>query len=707
MAESKAGKPDIRSMFGHLFFNLSKTCVYAGCSHSKQVKNAIIPYTKFYFLNTLIGNLKNASSNIAAKKFLYVFFSIVLAFSLCCPCAYANDNATISLDSSLGFENSRAAAVVTSDISIQSPDSKSAEGESEGNAEYNSNPELPSEQDPDPDPNPKPQGPLTFSFNISSRPVIQDIEQISTGLRIIWSPVSDADGYVVLRRKEGTGLSVDEKYEKGLSKNSITLDAKLYKKSALAKTGWACYATITSPKTISWVDKKASYGRMYEYSVLAYKTNKDTSNASVGFPYLPSYVQGRDISRPSSSEIGYRMSSPTLLSINRNARTMTIRWASVAGADGYTVQLSRNSAFSGKSTKTVKGKSSTSVKFKGLSKSINYCVRIRAYGNVFSGISHSMWNTSYFTNALKRASMSRLMYKYKVKKEEPNKKNSSKTAVKGVSTKNLKKAKKTKNKIKYITKTKPFELRVQAGQKMGRYDTMQGGCSDGKYMYFVLLNKIKNRCKIAKVRIKTKKVVKVSMPLKLNHGNGLAYNSDTKRLVVAHAEGSRYALTEINKNSLKMIRTHYVYAPSTLPGATQSQLKNYKGFGSIAYSPKEDVYVGLLYKSHNIVFLDSDFRLIKYVKLSKKKGQIYQCVEVAGDNILIGESFGTTRAKSYNILSTYNWDGSYVTTTRLQKSYELENVFVAGTTVYAGFYRCYSKGGRLLKDNYVYRINTF
>lgn len=653
--------------------------------------------------------MKNVSSNIAAKKFLYVFLSIVLAFSLCCPCAYANDNATNLHDSSFGSENSQAAAVVTSDISTQSPDYKSAEGGPEGDAEYNSNPEPSSEQDTDPDPNPipKPQGPLTFTFNISSRPVIQNIEQISSGLRVIWSPVDDANGYIVLRRKEGVGLSVDEKYEKGLSKNSITLDASLYKKSALAKTGWACYATITSQKTISWVDKKASYGQMYEYCVIAYKTNKDTSNAFVGFPYLPSYVQGRDISRPSTSEIGYRMSSPIFLSIDRNQKTMTIRWASVTGADGYTVQISKNSAFSGKSTKTVKGRSSTSVKFKGLSKSINYCVRIRAYGNVFSGISHSMWNTSYFTNALKRASMSRLMYKYKVKKEEAGKKGSSKTTVKGVSTKNLKKAKKTKKKIKYITKTKPFELRVRAGQKMGRYDTMQGGCSDGKYMYFVLLNKVKKRCKIAKVRIKTKKVVKVSMPLKLNHGNGLAYNSDTKRLVVAHAEGNRYALTEINKNSLEMIRTHYVYAPSTLPGATQSQLKNYRGFGSIAYSPKEDVYVGLLYKSHNLVFLDSDFRLIKYVTLSKKKGQIYQCVEVAGDNILIGESFGSTSAKSYNILSTYNWDGSYVTTTRLQKSYELENVFVAGTTVYAGFYRCYTKGGRLLKDNYIYRINTF
>lgn len=659
-----------------------------------------------------IENLKNASSNIAVKKFLCVFLSIVLAFGLSCPYAYANgEDGVASQGDTGGSDGDQASAIVGSNASAQFPDSKISEGEAQGDTEDDPDPALPPEYDPEPDPEPipepEPQGPLTFNFNIESRPVIQDIEQVSSGLRVIWSPVSNVSGYLVLRRKEGAGISVDDKYEKGLTKKSITLDADLYKKAALAKTGWACFATITSSQTVSWVDKKAAYGQMYEYVVVAYKTNKDTSNAFAGLPYLPSYAQGRDISRPSYSEIGYRMGRPALISIDRKPKTMTIKWASVAGADGYTVQISRNSAFSGRTTKTIKGKSNTSVTFKGLSKSISYCVRIRAYGNVFSGTSYSMWNTSYFTNATKRASMSRLMYKYKVKKEDKDKKSASKTAVKGVSTKNLKKAKKAKKKIKYITKTKPFELRVRAGQKMGRYDTMQGGCSDGKFMYFVLLSKVKKRCKIAKVRISTKKVVKISKPLKLNHGNGLAYNSDTKRLVVAHAEGSRYALTEINKSSLKLVRTHYVYAPSTLPGATQAQLQNYKGFGSIAYSPKEDVYVGLLYKSHNLVFLDSDFRMIKYVALSKKKGQVYQCVEVAGDNILIGESFGSTKAKSYNILSTYNWDGSYVTTTRLQKSYELENVFVAGTAVYAGFYRCYTKGRKLLKDNYVYRINTF
>lgn len=656
--------------------------------------------------------MKNAPSNIDAKKFLCVFLSIVLAFGLSCPYAYAaGEDAGASQIESTNSEDDHAYAI-GSNASTQFPDAKTTEGEAEGDE---ANPPLPPDPDPDPDPEPdpepipepEPQGPLTFDFNITSRPVIQDIEQISSGLRITWSPLGDVDGYLVLRRKEGAGLSVDEKYEKGISKNSITLDADLYKKSSLVKTGWACFATITSSRTISWVDKKAAYGQMYEYIVIAYKINKATSNSFVGLPYIPSYAQDRDISRPSSSEIGYRMGSPALISIDRKPKAMTVKWASVAGADGYTVQISRNSAFSGRTTKTVKGKSNTSVTFKALSKSASYCVRIRAYGNVFSGTSRSMWNTSYFTNTTKRASMSRLMYKYKVKKEDADKKNASKTAVKGASTKNLKKAKKTKKKVKYITKKKPFELRVRAGQKMGRYDTMQGGCSDGKYMYFVLLSKVKKRCKIAKVRISSKKVVKISKPLKLNHGNGLAYNPDTKRLVVAHAEGNRYALTEINKSSLKLVRTHYVYAPSSLPGATQAQLNNYKGFGSIAYSPAEGVYVGLLYKSHNLVFLDSDFRMIKYVTLSKKKGQVYQCVEVAGDSILIGESFGSTKAKSYNILSTYNWDGSYVTTTRLQKSYELENVFVAGTAVYAGFYRCYAKGRKTLKDNYVYRINTF
>lgn len=633
-----------------------------------------------------------------------MFLSIVLAFGLSCPCAYAAEDNTGTPQGTYVNSKSDQSTIADSDMLAQLPDVKTAEGETGGAGNDDQNPPLPADPstEPEPEPVPEPQGPLTFNFNLTKRPVINSVEQTSSGLMVTWSPIMEADGYIVLRRIRGAGDSINAKYMKGLSENSITLDAKLFKKANIQKTGWEKCKTVTSSYTISYVDTNASYEKIYEYSIIAYKANKATSNALIPFPYLLSYVRDRDISKPSLAMEGYRMKSPQFTSIKKKSKTMTVKWSRIAGAKGYTVQISKNSAFFGKKTKTVKGEASLSATFTSLSKSANYCVRVKAYGNPVYSTQYSMWAPSYFTSATKRASMSRLMYKYKVKKKE-DKKADSNTKVKGASTV---KAKKAKKKSKYIVKTKPFELRGRAKQAMGKYDTMQGGCSDGKYMYFVLLNKQNKRCKITKVKISTKKVVKVSKPLKLNHGNGLAYNPDTKRLIVAHADGNPKALTEINRSTLKKIKTHTVQAPSTLQGATVSQLKAYNGFSSIAYSPKKNVYVGLLYGSHNVALLDSNFKMIRYITLSKKKNQVYQCIEVAGDSILVGQSFESS-SQPYNIIITYDWNGNYVTTTRLQKSFELENVFVAGAKVYAGFYRSYTKGKKFMRDNYVYRVNTF
>lgn len=644
------------------------------------------------------------------KKTVCVFLSLALAFGMSYPQAFASDSSDHSNNEYVENEEAQEYIDITSGENglENEPYSESFNGISNNDAVTyfegeDPNP-TPTPQPSDPEP---PAGPVTFSFAIPSHPVIQDIEQVTSGLMVSWSPVSGVDGYLVLRRNEGSGLNVDDKYISGLSNSGITLDSSLFTKNALTKTGWTGRIATSSPNTVSWVDKSASYGQLYEYCVIAYKKNPYTSNTYAGLPFIPSYAQNRDLSRPSSSEAAFRMKNPTLTYVNKSAKKLTVRWTQVAGAEGYIVQCSRNSAFVSKKSKNVGGGYTLSATFTGLNKSSKYCVRVKAYGNVYSGRQYSPWTTCSYTSAIKKASMARLMYKYKVKKED-DLKAKAKKAVKGVSTKNLKASKKAKKKkVKYVTKTKPFELRVRAGQKIGKFDTMQGGCSDGIYMYLCLLNKVKKRCKIAKVSIKTKRVVKISKPMKLNHGNGLAYNPNTKKIVVVHAAGNRKAISEISKSSLKKTATHYVYAPATLAGATPAQLRAYQGFGSIAYSPENDVYVCLLSGTHNIVLLNSNFQMIKYITLSKKNGQVYQSVEVAGDSILIGESYGSTKSKRYNILTTYNWDGQYVTTTRLQKSYELENVFVAKSKVYVGFYRSYAKGKKFLKDNYVYCLNSF
>jgi len=276
---------------------------------------------------------------------------------------------------------------------------------------------------------------------------------------------------------------------------------------------------------------------------------------------------------------------------------------------------------------------------------------------------------------------------------------------------------------------KYFEIRKQAKQDVGGYDTLQGSCTDGTYSYYILYNRVYEKCKIVKVKISNKKVIKVSKPLNIAHGNGIAYDAKNKRLVVVHNTLRPTTLSVIDRNKLCVKRVVNVKIPSTIPGATDKQVKNIKKFGSISYNRSRDVYVVLLSSSHDLLTLNADFKPIAYTKLSDKPKYIYQCIDVTDHYIMIGMS--PRYADQYNHIAVYEWDGTHRFDINIQKSYELESIYHIGSKIYAGFYRSfyqtyyktikktYKKNGktvvkkikqknyRLQRSNYVYQLSDY
>ena len=275
-----------------------------------------------------------------------------------------------------------------------------------------------------------------------------------------------------------------------------------------------------------------------------------------------------------------------------------------------------------------------------------------------------------------------------------------------------------------------MEIRTIAKQSVYGYDTLQGGCTDGTYGYYVLNNRNVDKCKIAKIRLSDGKLMKVSKVLNIGHGNGMTYNSKENYLVVVHLNGYGKRLSIIDPVTLKRIKYVNVKIPTTLEGATKSNLKNIKKFGGVSYNAARDIYVVLLSGSHNLLILDNAFRPISYVKLSDKPKYIYQCINVTDDYILIGMSPNLSN-QLYNVICVYEWDGTYRFMIHAKSGYELECVYNIGDELYAGFYRTYwesyyrtekqitkvkgkkkvktikVKDSRLNRANYVYEITDY
>lgn len=214
---------------------------------------------------------------------------------------------------------------------------------------------------------------------------------------------------------------------------------------------------------------------------------------------------------------------------------------------------------------------------------------------------------------------------------------------------------------------------------VGHFTVMQGGCTDGKYMYFALEN---NRLDphtdlIFKVDMDTWEVVAQSEELGLNHANGLTYNSKLHSLIVVHGAGAQQDISFVNPDTFQI---------------TDRKTLNYKMYG-LAYNEEKGLYAVGISGTPDFAVLDSDFNEIGYYK-GHSVGLGNQSIEVDENYIYFGNT-GRGENLGVEMVKVYNWDGGYEGIFRWDTVSEQEALIRHGNDLFVTFFT--GNGGRVFR----------
>ncbi len=210
---------------------------------------------------------------------------------------------------------------------------------------------------------------------------------------------------------------------------------------------------------------------------------------------------------------------------------------------------------------------------------------------------------------------------------------------------------------------------------VGDHTVMQGGCSDGTYMYLILENNAKKTDIIFKVDMSTWQIVKQSEVLPLHHGNGIGYNSKTHELYVAHNTGAPKDVSIIDPETLTIKKTFSL---------------DYGIYG-ICYNEKRDCYVVGVSGSAAFVVLDSNFVELGYFE-GDSIGLANQSISCDDDYIYFGNS-GVGTNPGVEVIKIYDWMGNYSGICRLDSVSEQEAFIPVNGKYYVTFFA--GNGGRV------------
>ena len=261
------------------------------------------------------------------------------------------------------------------------------------------------------------------AVGLASIPKLSSASNITSGIQLKWSKVTDATGYILYRKtgngswsriadiKNGSTVSYIDKTAKSGTTYTYTIRAysgkymsdwkttKTIKRLAdptvssasnitagvqvkwskvtgatgyivYRKTGkgsWSRVADIKSGSTVSYTDKTAKSGTTYTYTVRAYS--------------------GSVMGDWSSTKTVKRLADPTVSSVSNITAGVQVKWAKTAGATGYVVyRKTGNGSWS--RIATIKSGSTTSYTDKSTKSGTNYSYTVRAY----NGSTMSDWH---------------------------------------------------------------------------------------------------------------------------------------------------------------------------------------------------------------------------------------------------------------------------------------------------------------------------
>ena len=288
-----------------------------------------------------------------------------------------------------------------------------------------------------------------------------------------------------------------------------------------------------------------------------------------------------------------------------------------------------------------------------------------------------------------------------------------------------------------------INLRKMIREYSSGYSVVQGGCTDGTYAYYLMVSSTTQKGRVLKVKIKGNKVVKRSKILNTWHGNGMAYDSKRKKLVVIAREHRKQQLTVIDAKTLKITKQRNVKYHYNINAGSKRLNARYKesGLAAIAYVKKYDCYIALEREHHNLlVFSPESFECIglAYTDLGSKYPGTFQAMDADDKYVYLLLSYYSSK-QPYNLILAIDWnsenllpvvnaskskdlpyvpdywycsnkmDGSIDAAIRIRTKHEAENIY--HTTDKKGrehFYMAEYYGhivrGKYRRDNYVYDL---
>ena len=229
------------------------------------------------------------------------------------------------------------------------------------------------------------------------------------------------------------------------------------------------------------------------------------------------------------------------------------------------------------------------------------------------------------------------------------------------------------------TQTKLFDIANVDGYKI-----MQGGCTDGKYLYMAMENQSfasdNHHSYIYKYDLATMKEVARSEALQLDHSNDICYNPDTGLLVVVHNAPKRNKISFVDPETLTV---------------TDTKIIGFEIF-SISYCQERRQYVIGLSHGQNFAILDTEFKRVKLCTVSST-GYTTQGMECDNDFIYFIQY-------NKNVVVIYDWNGKRITIVDVTiPSGEPENICLVDDVFYVGCNNAKWTGGvvyemRIAKD---------
>lgn len=142
--------------------------------------------------------------------------------------------------------------------------------------------------------------------------------------------------------------------------------------------------------------------------------------------------------------------------------------------------------------------------------------------------------------------------------------------------------------------TEPTQTKIMTVDKIGDCRIVEGGCTDGEFIYLSLLCPTPEDdpvSTVVKINPKRKKIVKTAEGLHIDHANDMTYNPSTGEIVICNNMPRRNLVTFLDPETLEIKRTVTI--------GTE--------IFSIEYIPAEDCYYCGIANSYNFGKFTADF----------------------------------------------------------------------------------------------------